>query len=405
MTSKPHIIVVGCGPVGMVMVLALVKRGISVTALESLLEPIEDQRAATIQPPSMEMFDDLGIAEPIIPLGLMANLIQYHDRATREVIAEFDYNVLRDDTRFPFCLQYEQYKIVAWILDYLAGAPDLVIRFSTTVTNIAQSAHRVTVAVDNEAGEKELLTGDYVIGCDGGRSTVRKCAGIDFAGFTYPERFLKIATDFDFNSAGFDYCARNYFSDPDEWCNLFRLKGSGGAGVWRLLFPTRIGETDEECLSSAGMQARMQKFFPKDGNYPIVYTGLYDVHQRVAEVFRKGRILLAGDSAHVNNPIGGLGMNGGFHDAVNLADKLNRVLNGADDGLLDLYNRQRHKAQVDGIQAESIRKKKLMEAGEGDVRRRQFDELRRAAADRQRSVAYLRKLSLLDSLEQAESVT
>ena len=368
-------------------------------------EPVEDQRAATILPPSLEMLDDLGIAEDIIPLGLIAETTQYHDRATGELIAEFDFGNLKDDTRYPYCLQYEQYKLVEWLVGHLEGVPELVIRFSASVTDIFQTEDQVTVALENGDGEKESITADFVIGCDGGRSMVRKSAEIDFPGFTYPERFLKIATDFDFNSAGFNYCKRNYFSDPDEWCNLFHLKGTSPTGIWRLLFPTRIGETDEECLSPEAMQARLHKFFPKEGDYPIIYTGLYDVHQRVAEVFRNGRILLAGDSAHVNNPFGGLGMNGGIHDAVNLAEKLDMVFNGADDALLDLYSRQRHKAQINGIQAESIRKKKLMESGDGDIRSGLLNELRHSAADKKRSHAYLRKMSLLDSLEQAQAVT
>ena len=84
-------------------------------------------------------------------------------------------------------------------------------------------------------------------------------------------------------------------------------------------------------LAPERVEARLQKFFPKSGRYPVEYVNVYGVSQRVAATFRRGRVLLAGDSAHVNNPIGGMGMNGGIHDAVNLADKLARVLHGEAD--------------------------------------------------------------------------
>ena len=129
------------------------------------------------------------------------------------------------------------------------------------------------------------------------------------------------------------------------------------------------------------------------------------MHQRVAESFRKGRALIAGDAAHVNNPIGGLGMNGGIHDAVNLAEKLSAVIGGASDALLDLYGRQRRKAQMDGVQATSIANKKLMEAKDPEARRRRLDDVRRTAEDPGRHRAYCLKAGLYASLEQANAVT
>ena len=164
-----------------------------------------------------------------------------------------------------------------------------------------------------------------MIGCDGGRSTVRKLAGIEFEGFTYPERFIKIATSFDFGVANPKVAFRNYFSDPTEWCNLFKVQGKRPPGLWRAIMPIQADETDEIALSPERIEARLQKFFPNSGRYEIEYVNVYGAHQCVAATFRKGRVLLAGDSAHVNNPIGGMGMNGGIHDGINLADKLARV--------------------------------------------------------------------------------
>ena len=155
---------------------------------------------------------------------------------------------------------------------------------------------------------------------------MRRLADIAFEGFTWPERFIKIGTSFDFGTTGQGYCTRNYFSDPDEWINLFKVKGKGPPGIWRGVFPVPEQETDEAALSMAGIQRRLQGIHQKSGEYEIPYYALYAVHQRVAATFNKGRVLLAGDCAHVNNPIGGMGMNGGIHDAINLAEKLSDVL-------------------------------------------------------------------------------
>ena len=407
MALKPgeRVVVVGCGPVGMVLTLALYRKGIPVTLMERAPEPIEDQRAAAIQPSTLEMLAALGVFGEIHEKGLISPTFHYRDRVSGELVAEFDFSVLSDMTDFPFVIQYEQFKLVQTILKEIGETPDVELRFSCEVTGVAQDADSATVAFTNEAGEAETLTAPWVVGCDGYNSAVRQSTDIEFVGFTYPERFVKIGSDFDFLEAGQAKCIRNFFSDPDEWCNLFKVNGYGPPGIWRTVFPTRVGETDEECLSHDGIQARLQKFFPKNGDYNIIYTGLYHVHQRVVERFREGRILLAGDAAHVNNPIGGLGMNGGLHDAVALADSLAAVIGGGDVALLDLYSRQRHKAQMDGVQATSIANKKLMEAKDPAVRQQQLDEVRAQAEDPARARAYCLNAGLYTSLEKANAVT
>jgi len=159
-------------------------------------------------------------------------------------------------------------------------------------------------------------------------------------------------------------------------------------------------------LSAERIEARLQKFFPKPGRYYVEYVNVYPVSQRVAATFRKGRVLLAGDAAHVNNPIGGMGMNGGIHDGINLADKLARVIKGeAGEELLELYSRQRHHAAVKYVQTQTIANKKLMEERDPRARAARFDELRRTAEDPEASKAYMRRAALLDSLQTAAAVT
>src|SRR5262249_35605615 len=279
------------------------------------------------------------------------------------------------------------------------------VRFSHAVTGMTQEADGIEIDYAAPDGDGKLRAA-YVIGCDGGRSTVRKLGGIEFEGFTYPERFIKIATTFDFGTVNRDLVLRNYFSDPDEWCNLFKVRGKRPPGLWRAIFPVSNDEPDEVALSAERIEARLQKFFPKPGRYYVEYVNVYPVSQRVAATFRKGRVLLAGDAGHVTSAIGGMGMDGVIHDGITLADKLARVIKGeAGEELLELYSRQRHHAAVKYVQTQTIANKKLMEERDPRARAARFDELRRTAEDPEASKAYMRRAALLDSLQTAAAVT
>ena len=402
--GETRVIVVGCGPVGAVGALALQRRGIPVTVVEREPQPTEDQRAATIQTSAVEMLDALGLLPDIMPLGIVAPIYHFWDRLGGALVAAFDHGVLAADTRFPFVIQYEQFKLVRAAMAAAARGTGVTWRFGSMVAAIAQGADRVDVALNGPDGP-ETLSGAYVIGCDGAHSIVRRAAGIEFEGFTWPQRFLKVGTTFDFFSAGQPYCTRNFFFDPDEWANLFKVGGYGPPGIWRVVFPTRPGETAEQALDPAAVQARMQKFFPKPGDYPISYTGFYEVHQRVAATFNRGRILLAGDAAHVNNPIGGQGMNSGLHDIVTLAAALADVIDGRSGAeVLDRYSRQRRMAQIDFVQQNTINNKKMLEAREPAARQSYFDNLRRTAENPALARQFLRRSTLLDSVAAAQAV-
>jgi 3-(3-hydroxy-phenyl)propionate hydroxylase len=402
--ANARVIIVGAGPVGMVCALALNKRGIPVTVFEQEPAPVKDQRAASIHPPTLELLDALGVTGKIIPHGLVSEKYRFHDRVTHSVVAEFDLALMRDEFRFPFVLQYEQYKLTASIAGEYANADDFDVRFAHGVTAIRQDADAVEVEACSPSG-RERLSAAYVIGCDGGHSTVRRCAEIAFDGFTYPEKFIKIATTFDFGTVNPDLVYRNYFSDPDEWCNLFKVRGESPGGLWRAIFPLQADEDEKVALSRERIEQRLQKFFPRPGHYGIEYVNIYSVSQRVAASFRKGRILLAGDAAHVNNPIGGMGMNGGIHDAINLAEKLSLVMRGKrGEESLDLYDRQRRHVAREYIQTQTIANKKLMEEPDMAARRAMFDELRRTADDPQAARAYMRRAALLHSLQMASAV-
>jgi 3-(3-hydroxy-phenyl)propionate hydroxylase len=392
MSSERPIIIAGGGPVGVVTALALARQGLEVRLFEAEARVDDNPRAATTHAATLEMLDQLGLIEEVKRRGHVEPKFRIWDRANREIIAEFDFARLEDDTRYPYVVQCEQHKLAA-----LAVLPNASVEFSARLTDLALHDDRVEVTIETGRG-RECVTGSYLIGADGGRSTVRKALGIAFEGYTHPERFLVLTTPYPFGGE-FAQCSRNYFSDPDEWCALFKVSGEDGRGLWRVVFPTAAEETQEAAFAEDAVQARLQKFFPKSGAYPVVHRNIYAVHQRVAAAFRKGRAFLAGDSAHVNNPLGGLGLNFGIHDGMELASLLGKVMRG--DGAaetLDLYDRSRRPLNVEYVQQQTIANKKRLEEKDPAVRAENNAYLRRTAADPVAHRAYLLRASLLDSV-------
>jgi 3-(3-hydroxy-phenyl)propionate hydroxylase len=397
MRSQPPVLVVGGGPVGAVTALALAREGVPVRVFEADARVDEQPRAATTHSATLEMLADLGLIEEVMHRGLMAPVFQFWDRPSGRMIAEFDHAALKNDTRFPFAVQCEQHKLANMALDRLRMFRHGRVDFSARVETIEQRADTVEITVRND-GRIERVTGSYVIGADGGRSTVRKALGIAFDGYTFPERFLVLTTTFDFATA-LGCGIRSYFSDPEEWTNLFKISGDDGRGLWRAVSPTRPGETDEELLNEAAAQHRLQKFCPQPGSYEIVHRNLYHVHQRVAATFAAGRAFLAGDAAHVNNPIGGLGLNCGIHDAVELAGLIGRAWRGeAPPEALAGYDQKRRPINIKYVQEQSIANKKRLEDRDPQLREANFDALRRTAADPAAHRAFLMRSSLLESV-------
>src|SRR5882672_2160891 len=405
--DKPsnRVIVIGAGPVGLCLSLALAQEGIPVCLIEALgdhnfLEQVP--RAGTNHPATLELLERVGLYDKLEPRGIIAPLFHYWDRPEGKLVAAFDHAHLKDDTRFPYVLQCERIKIVEEALKLAKAHPGIELRLSTEFTAFSQTADGVVAQVTNAAGETEAIDGSYLVSAEGARSIVRKELDLEFEGFTYPDRTLNIEVAYDFKRHG--YTDRNYISDPEEWSNLFHWKGPPER--WRIHFPTKPEDDPDALMLAEAMQARLQGFLPTGKDFDIVGCNLYSVHQRVAQKFRKGRAVLAGDSAHVNSPIGGMGLNSGVHDAFNLADKIARIWRGrGEESLLDLYERQRRHIAVQHTQAQTIRNKKLLMEKDPAVRQRNHDELRRSAEDPKRAREFLLRTSLLESLREAARIS
>jgi 2-polyprenyl-6-methoxyphenol hydroxylase-like FAD-dependent oxidoreductase len=405
MQSERPIVIAGGGPVGVVTALALARQGLEVRLFEAETRVNDSPRAATTHAATLEILENLGLVEEVTRRGLIEPKFRIWDRASRTIIAEFDFGVLKNDTRYPYVVQCEQHKLANIALDRLRALPNVAVEFSARVGDFEQFDDRVEVEVETANGSRRV-SASYLIGADGGRSTVRKGLEIEFEGYTHPERFLVLTTTYPFGTE-FAECSRNYFSDPDEWAALFKVTGDDGNGLWRVVFPTRFMESEEEAFEEAAVQARLQRFFPKPGPYPVVHRNIYNVHQRVAAAFRKGRAFLAGDSAHVNNPLGGLGLNFGIHDGVELSSLLGRVVRReVSPDVLDLYDRFRRPLNVEYVQQQTIANKKRLEEKDPAMRAQSNASLRAIAADPAAHRAYLLRASLIDSVRKrrAEAV-
>jgi 3-(3-hydroxy-phenyl)propionate hydroxylase len=400
MNDDDRVLIAGAGPVGLVLAHRLGAAGIKVTLVEALPDLAEDLRASTFHPPTLDMLDRIGVTRRMIETGVIAPTFQYRDRQDGSLIGEFDFSVLKDDTGFPFRVQCEQFKVARFVYEALATLPDVAVRFSTRAVAVDQDADRVTLTVETPDGT-ERLTGPYLVGADGANSAVRRAVGIELEGFTWPERFLVLSTPFDFAGVIDRLSYVSYYADPDEWCFCLRVPG-----LWRVMFPVKT-ETSEDALASPELAERLlQGFHPRDQRYTVGHRTLYRVHQRIAPDFRAGRVLLAGDAAHLNNPLGGMGLNSGIHDAFNLADTLTSVWRGeADAQLLDRYTRQRRPIAIEHVDAQTKRNKQFLEERDPAVRRQRLDEIRRLAADKQAAYLYVRKTAMIDSLRQAAALT
>ncbi|HUZ72803.1 MAG TPA: FAD-dependent monooxygenase [Stellaceae bacterium] len=396
--NRDPIVIAGAGPCGLVTALGLARHGVPTVVLEAEPSLPQDLRATTFHPPTLDMLAELGVAAPLIALGNVAAEWQFRDRSAGRVAA-FDLALIADETRYPYRLQCEQFHLTAVLADALRATGEGRVEFAARVEDVSQTDSAVTIRFRTAEGLGAIRAA-YLVAADGGRSAIRKALPIAFEGFTYRERIVQAGTAFDFRTAIPDLADINYISDPEEWCVLLQI-----AGYWRVSFPLPPEADEEEAVGDAALQRRLQGLVHQTGDYALVHRRCWRIHQRVASDFHHGRIVLAGDAAHVNSPHGGMGMNSAIHDAVNLAGKLAALWKGAAAAdVLDLYTRQRRFIALEDVRVQSMRNSQLMSERDAEIRRRRLDDMRRMADDPVRARRFLLESSMIAGLRKSEEI-
>ena len=398
MAIEERVLIAGAGPVGLVAAANLVHAGEPVTVLEAGSDLSEESRASTFHPPTLDMLEALGAAQPLIAQGLIAPAFQYRSRP-HGVLAQFDFAAIADVTGHPYRVQAEQSKLTRILYEQLRGKPGFELQFDAQVRHVTQHPSGVEIAIERQ-GRTETRSGRWLIGADGARSDIRRSLGIEFDGFTWPERFLVVSTPFDFSTVIPDLVAVSYVTDPRRWHFLLQIPG-----LCRVMFPVAADESDELATSPEFAQSLMATVVPGVTRYEVAHITLYKVHQRVAKTFQQGRAFLVGDAAHINNPLGGMGMNGGIHDAINLTSRLVEAWQGTVDAAkadaeLERYDLQRRLVTLEYIQTQTIQNKRNLES-DGTEFRRNLVEI---AADKRRTYEYLLRVSMIASLRRAQEL-
>ena len=345
------------------------------------------------------MLDELGVLEEMIPQGLKAPIYQFRDRHTNETF-EFDLGELKGDLKHPFRLQCEQFKMTSLLAGRINATPSGRVAFNHRVVSFTQDDTGVDVYAETPIEIKHFRA-DYLIAADGASSIVRKWLGIEFEGFSYPEKFLCLSTKWPLEDHFPNLSYVNYISDPNEWVVLLRVPT-----VWRCLVPADMETPDEELTSDANKNAVFERLIGEGQSVATEHRTIYRVHQRVANEFVRGRVMLVGDAAHVNNPLGGLGMNSGIHDAWNLCSKLVEIFEEGAEAkpLLERYERQRRAITRKTVQDQTIRNKKLMELNDPAARADYAKEMSCILEDDGKRHAFLLKQSLALSLEEEAAI-
>lgn len=395
--SKP-IIIVGAGPVGLTAAMLLQKRKIPFTLYEAAPELPDDLRASTFHPPTLDMLETLEVAAPLVAQGLISPTwqVRMHPSGERAV---FDLNVISNETGHPYRLQCEQSKLCRIMLDMLVAA-GADIRMGIKVEDVEQDDQGVRVALRDSRNETTTDEADFLIGVDGARSVVRSALGFPFKGKTYPETTILATTRFPFDEHLEGLSNVNYVWKQEGTFSLLRLPD-----LWRCSLYPDGEESIEDALEPASIERKLQEIVQVEGGHKVEQIRPYRIHMRIVDDYRSGRVLLAGDAAHLNSPSGGMGMNGGIHDAFELVNTLEEVLNGAALDHLDRYTRRRRPIAEQEILSQADRNRARMQERDPDKRRESLQALQRTVADQNAARQHLLRSSMIAGLRKAAEIT
>lgn len=374
--TDSDVIIVGAGPVGLIAALGLAQRGVEVTLLDAEDDIVDEPRGMTYHWAALAGLERLGVLEDAMRIGWLnhdwsAQVFRTGERLTMDI------GLLADDVRHPYSLILGQDALAGVVKDHLERLPSARIRWGHRVTGVEQDDSGVTVHVESGEGAQDLRA-RWLVGADGARSIVRRELGLGFEGMSWGERF--VATNC--RGAYEDHFVSGYLIDTKYGAVVHRITTDG---LWRHTYAESLDLPEE------GIEERMVDYFravlpEQDFDHEILLWRHYRMHQRSAETYRVGRVLLAGDAAHVTNPTRGFGLVGGMFDAYTLTEALGAiVVDGAGDGLLDRYAEERRKVFWDYTTPISSDSKRLV----FEPTEERLAGFRSVAADPDRTRSYL----------------
>ena len=392
-----EVLIAGAGPVGLSAALVLGSSGVRVHLYEAADILPNELRASTFHPPTLDMLAPYGVTAAMLAQGLICPhwQVRMHPSGERAV---FDLSVLAGETDHPYRLQCEQSKLAAILLDKVRGLETVQVSFASKVVGAAATGDDASFTIE-QGGERRVVRGRYAIGADGARSAVREALGIGFEGDIYPETTILATTTFPFETRLEGISNVSYCWKAGGTFSLLRLPG-----LWRTSLYARDGKSLDETLTDDGIQDLMHDIVPLPGPFEVLETRPYRIHQRLATTYRQGRVFLAGDAAHLNSPSGGMGMNGGIHDAFNLAGKLVAALREGDERGLDLYEAQRRPIAQDAIIAQAHQNRTRMQERDPERRKRLLADLQATSRDPAKLKAYMLRTSMIDGLRRAAAI-
>lgn len=386
-----HVLVAGGGPAGFVTALGLAQRGFRVTLVEAEPGIINSPRAMVYHWSVLEGLERLGILDEAIARGFTKQDYCHIVFRTNERI-HWSLAALESETKHPYNLHLGQNDLAEIANQHLARFKDAAVRFNTRITGLVQDDHGVTATLEGPDGTSQERF-DWLIGADGGGSTVReKLLKLNFFGITWPERFIATNVRFDFEAHG--YARANFVMDDVYGAIIAKIDRND---LWR------VTVMEDGTLPLDTIRARIHHFYetyvPGIADYDLVQFSPYRMHQRCADTMRVGRVILAGDAAHITNPTGGLGLTSGLFDSYFLVEVMNAIANeGAPHDLLDRYSNERRRAFIELAWPQAMRnKQRVYHAHEGTWFDGEVAQVRRLATDKDAVLAQVKFTQQLQS--------
>ena len=379
--SEPQVIIAGAGPVGLVTALGLAQRGIRVLVLEkNSIEVPPQWRGSTIHPPTLAIFDELGLADEIIVGAIKVEVLQYRDLEIQQVV-NFDYDCLDGLVKFPFRLQYEQYKVLKLLRNAASNNSKIEIQYDSLIESVNQDSNGVSVQVSKN-GVTKSVRADWLVGADGSHSAVRKALGIELDGFTYPYPTTVVATPFKFEDHFPGLAPVTYWSGPTGRLSMIRTPD-----IWRIAMTTPLEGVDISSDDRGSISEPTQDFIVAIdlllsripgvslADLELKQYEVYRSHQRIAREFSVDRVALAGDAAHLTTTNGGMGLNSGVQDAAALVKALEAAIALNGSGPISQYAKERKEFCANFLQPTTTTNHKTVDNPDYEARKSRLNEL------------------------------